>query len=138
MKLLTKNSDYAIRALIVLVKKKDAFLSARAIAKEQGVPYPFLRRILNTLIKNGLVESREGRQGGFKIKKAPAKISIITIINIFQGKVQLSDCMFRRKICSNRTRCVLRKEIKRIEKIVNHEFVNITIEKLSKKLEKGA
>ncbi|MFH1305162.1 MAG: Rrf2 family transcriptional regulator [Candidatus Omnitrophota bacterium] len=138
MKLLTKNSDYAIRALIVLANKKDSFLSARAIAKEQGVPYPFLRRILNELIKNGLVESREGRQGGFRIKKPAGKIGIVEVMNIFQGDIQLSECMFRKKLCRDRARCVLRKEIKRVEKIVKDEFGDITIEKLSKKLKKGA
>lgn len=60
MKVLTKNTDYAVRALISLGMKSGGWTSARAIADEQTIPYQFLRRILQELIRNGLVESKEG------------------------------------------------------------------------------
>ena len=132
MKLLTKNSDYAVRALIVLAGNKTTFLSAREIAKQQDIPYQFLRRILQKLIRKKLVVSKEGGSGGFKINANPKDMSIVDIIRIFQGNVQLAECMFRRKICTNRSTCVLRKEIKRVEKIVEKEFSGITLARLLK------
>ncbi len=133
MKLLTKNSDYAVRALIVLAGNKTTFLSAREIAKQQDIPYQFLRRILQKLIRKKLVVSKEGGSGGFKINANPKDMSIVDIIRIFQGNVQLAECMFRREICTNRPTCVLRKEIKRVEKIVEKEFSGITLARLLKK-----
>ena len=133
MKLLTKNTDYAIRALLVLAKERDSYLSARDISKIQGIPYQFLRRILQKLIKNGLVKSREGGGGGFKINKNPNAIGVIDIIRIFQGNIQFAECMFRKQLCGNRATCVLRKEIKRIEKLVQREFKGIAISKLLKR-----
>ena len=53
MKVLTKNTDYAIRALMVLAKDRNNFLSAKKISIGQNIPYQFLRRILQGLIKNG-------------------------------------------------------------------------------------
>ena len=132
MKLLTKNSDYAIRALAVLADNKERFVSAREISEKQNIPYQFLRRILRRLILNKLVVSREGGRGGFKINADPKKASIIDVIKIFQGNLQLSDCMFRRKICRNRPHCVLRREIKRVEQIVAKEFEGITLARLLK------
>jgi Rrf2 family protein len=130
MKLLTKNTDYVVRALIVLAMKKEVFVSAREIAKVQNIPYQFLRQILQKLIKEKFVEAKEGVGGGVHLIKDPAKISVLELIEIFQGNVELSDCMFRKKICPNRKTCVLRPEIKNIEKMVIEEFKKITISKL--------
>ncbi|MFH1877187.1 MAG: Rrf2 family transcriptional regulator [Candidatus Omnitrophota bacterium] len=131
MKLLTKNTDYAVRALITLAGAGDEFISARDVARGQNMPYQFIRKILGILIKEGLVESREGGKGGFKLKARPKDIKVTDIINIFQGKIQLSECIFRKRICENREKCVLRKEIRRIEDIVGKEFSKVTIAKLA-------
>jgi Rrf2 family protein len=134
MKLLTKNTDYAIQALLVLAKNKDKYLSARDISEQQKIPYQFLRRILSELIKHKLVTSKEGGGGGFKLLKEPRQIPIEKVMNIFQGVVQFSECMFRNKICSNRETCVLRSEITRIESIAIKEFSSITIDALLRRM----
>ncbi len=130
MKVLNKATDYAVRALISLGMKPDGWVSAKVISDEQTIPYQFLRRILQELIRGGLVESKEGAGGGVKLAKAPGEIGIADVIEIFQGKVQLSECMFRKQLCSNRANCVLRHEIMRIERMVNSEFSMVTIGKL--------
>lgn len=135
MKVLTKNTDYAIRALLVLGAHEGEYVSARKISEEQDIPYQFLRRILQELCRNGLVTTREGARGGVKLDREPGSIKVKEIIEIFQGKVELSECMFRKQLCSNRASCVLRHEIMRIEQIVNREFERITIGKLLDDLE---
>jgi len=135
LKLLTKQSDYAIRALIELARTQEDYLSSREISRKQNIPYQFLRRILGDLIKSGMVESREGAGGGMKLAGDPHGIKITEVLEIFQGGIELSDCMFRKKICENRKTCVLRKEIKRIEQVVIDEFSRITIGSLTDKIE---
>lgn len=130
MKLLTKNTDYAVRALLALSRNGESFHSAKEIADDQDIPHEYLRKIFQRLIKEGLVESKSGGQGGVRLKIAPDKIKIADVIMIFQGSLQLSECMFRKKICPNRARCVLRKNIQRIEKLVTKEFGNMTIQSL--------
>ncbi|MDP8253250.1 MAG: Rrf2 family transcriptional regulator [Candidatus Kaelpia aquatica] len=136
MKLLTKHTDYAIRALLELAENKDEFISVRQIAEKQRIPYQFLRQILQKLIKNKLVISKKGAGGGFMIDKDPNLMSIVDIIVIFQGNIQLSDCMFRSKLCVNRSSCVLRRQINRVEKLVAKEFEAVTISHLLKDLKK--
>ena len=134
MKFLTKNTDYAVRAILGLAGNPTVFVSSREIADKQKIPYQFLRGILQVLIKNGFVESKEGAGGGVRILKDAAEIKIIDLIKLFQGEIELSECMFRQKICENRNTCVLRSEIKRIEEMVNKEFGDLTIQKLLEKL----
>jgi Rrf2 family protein len=133
MKLINKNVDYAARALLVMSKTGGAFISARDIAAAQKIPYHFLRRVLQPLIKNGIVASVEGTKGGFKLLVHPAKLSILKLISIYNGKFQLSECMFRGKPCSNRRTCVLRKEVVKIENDFAERLGKLTISKLLQK-----
>ncbi len=136
MKVLTKNSDYATRALLYLGAREGEYVSAKRISAEQKIPYQFLRRILQELSRHGLVSTKEGAQGGVAINRDPDSIVMREIIEIFQGRVELSECMFRKQICSNRANCVLRHEILRIEQMVNQEFGRITIGKMLRDLER--
>ena len=135
MKLLTKETDYAIRAIMNLAGRGDGLVPSRDVSRQEGIPLQFLRRILQRLIKAGLMESREGANGGVALKSDPGSIKIADIIRLFQGNIQLTECMFRRKICSNRKTCVLRKRIKKIENMVTREFQDMTIKDLLRDLE---
>lgn len=127
MKLITMHTDYAARALLALARNGDQYLSARRIAERENIPYQFLRRIMGDLINSELIESREGAGGGFRLTADPDAIRIVDLIKIFQGDLSLLECLVRGNPCSNRNTCVLRYEIKRIEKIVRDEFEAITI-----------
>ncbi|HED30845.1 MAG TPA: Rrf2 family transcriptional regulator [Prosthecochloris aestuarii] len=127
MQVLTKHNDYAIRALLELAARPGEYLSARRIADAQQIPYQFLRGILQELVRGGLVGSKEGARGGVKLQRKPEDISLREVIELFQGKVELSECMFRKQLCANRSKCVLRHQIMKIEQVVSREFDRITI-----------
>lgn len=137
MKLITKETDYAIRALMCLALNNSRYRSAREISDKDGIPYQFLRRIFNALSERGIVMTKEGKEGGVKLKVKTSQIRVADIMKIFQGDLQLSACMFRGNICSNRRTCVLRKRIRSIEKVVDKEFKDITIASLVSDVEKG-
>jgi Rrf2 family protein len=130
MKLLTKESDYAARALLYLAQHRDAYVSTRAIARSEEIPEYFLKRIIQTLIKEGLLDAREGAAGGVSLVRDPATIRISDIIALFQGGIQLSECMFRKKMCPNRARCVLRKRVLAAQAKLEREFRKITVQTL--------
>ncbi|MBN2484036.1 MAG: Rrf2 family transcriptional regulator [Candidatus Omnitrophica bacterium] len=134
MKLITKNTDYAVRALLVLGGHPQEYISARQVALEQLIPYQYVRKLLRKLMHYDLVVSRDGAGGGFTLKSSPSKIKLADIIRIFQGDIQLSECMFRKKICPQRSRCVLRTHIMSIERLVEKEFNGITLESMLKEL----
>ncbi len=127
MKLLTKDTDYAVRAIVHLARNTGAYRSSREIALAEGIPLQFLRAILQRLRKAGLVVSREGAAGGVKLDARPEDITVSDIIKIFQGEIRLSECMFRKRLCAHRSTCILRARIKAIEQMVNREFEKVTV-----------
>ena len=133
VKLITKNTDYAIRALMTIALDRKRFFSAKEIADIQDIPYHYLRRILQILTKNTLIESREGAGGGVKLLASPSRIHVSDLITIFQGDADPGECLVKGRICSNHQTCVLRHEIKRIERMIQNQFGKITIQTLLKK-----
>lgn len=114
MKLITRNTDYALRALCYMSKQRDV-VAVDELVKKLGVPRPFMRKILQRLNKEKILESYKGQGGGFKLKIPPAKIFIIKIMRIFQGQVGLNGCFLKKDICPDKNKCVLRKKIHAIE-----------------------
>jgi len=127
MRLITKETDYAIRAMMQLARQPGTFVSSAEMAATEKIPLQFLRRILQRLLKAGLITSREGVAGGVSLRERPERIQMLDIMKVFQGQVELSECMFRRQICANRGTCVLRKRIQSIEKKLTDEFAGISI-----------
>jgi len=131
MKLITKDTDYAIRALMYLGRNIDKFIPSSEISSSERIPKHFLRTILQKLIKAGILVSREGSSGGVMLNKKSEEVCIIDVINIFQGRVQVSDCMFRNKVCPERAKCVIKSKIAAIESRLIKEFESITIHALN-------
>ena len=126
MKVITKHTDYALRALLCLAGR-DGFVSARAIAGKSKTPLRLTRRLLQEMVSGGILESREGTQGGVRLARSPEKISLLDILALFQKRLELSECRFRGKPCPNRARCIVRPHLQRIEKQLAGEFKKITL-----------
>ena len=131
MKLITRNTDYAVRALCYIAKQRSGSVSAGEMVAALHIPRPFLRKILQILRGEGLLRSSKGQGGGFTLSRPAAKILITDLIRIFQSTIQLNECVFKKKICPNRSTCVLKKEIDAIEKDVLERLHKITIASLA-------
>jgi len=133
VKLITRNTDYAVRALCCIVEQKQEVISVDRLVKSLDMPRPFLRKILQTLTKAGLLNSSKGKGGGFTLTLSPGKITLTEVMNIFQGPVRLNECKFKKNDCPYINDCLLKKKIDEIEKEVIAKLKAITIESIIKK-----
>ena len=133
MKLITRNTDYAIRALCCIAEQKQEVISADQLVKSLDMPRPFLRKILQILNKEGLLNSTKGKGGGFALAVSPGEITITDVMKIFQGPIRLNECKFKKSDCPYISDCLLRKKIVEIEKEVIAKLKAITIASIIKK-----
>lgn len=127
MKLITRDTDYAVRALCHIAGQKGAMVCASELVKKLNMPRPFLRKIMQRLTKASILTSYKGKNGGFFLKRKPDKIYLVDLITLFQGKLALSECFFKKKLCPNRPSCPLKNRISRIEDFVVKELGAISI-----------
>lgn len=134
MKLLTRDTDYAIRALSYIAKRKKEIVTVKQLCKSLKIPRPFLRKILQTLNKKKLLKSYKGKGGGFILSRAANRIFVIDLIRVFQGPVKLSEHIFKKGICPHIKTCILKRKLDAIEKYVIARLKAITITSLLKEL----
>jgi Rrf2 family protein len=134
MKLLTKDTDYAVRALSYIARQKTRIVTVKELCKSLKIPRPFLRKILQILNKKKLLKSYKGKGGGFMLSRAPSRIFVIDLIKIFQGPIKLNEHIFKKGICPHIRTCVLKTKLDRIEKDVIGKLETITIASLRREL----
>lgn len=132
VKLISRNTDYAIRAICYMAKERDKVISASELVNALKIPRPFLRKILQGLNKEGVLISNKGKGGGFRLGRPASKILLLDIMEVFQGPFRLNECMFKKEICPNRKSCWLKKKLGLIEDMVISELRTITIESILK------
>lgn len=132
MDLITRNTDYAIRALCYIVKSNKDKVSVKELVESLKMPRPFLRKVLQELNKKGILRSYKGKNGGFVLATRPEKIYIGKLIEIFQGPIKLQEHTFKKKICPEINSCVLKKKIDAMEKYTISRLNSLSIASLLK------
>lgn len=113
--MLTQRSRYALRALIFLARSGSvAPVPISVIAADQKLPRKFLEIILLELKNGGLVNSYRGKMGGYRLARAPQKISFGEIIRLIEGPLALVPCVSvsayqRCPDCFEESTCAIRK-----------------------------
>jgi Rrf2 family protein len=132
MKLLNRDTDYAVKALLYITQNNPKRMSVSELVNALDIPRPFLRKILQILNREGVLNSFKGKGGGFVLAMPPEEILLTRLIDIFQKPVKLTECIFKEKICSDIGTCPLKKRIDALEQHVISELESITIESLLK------
>ena len=132
MKLITRDTDYAIRALCYIAKRKKSVLSVKELVRDLKIPQPFLRKILQHLNKSGLLKSYKGKGGGFELSQKPSMMFIFDIIRIFQGSLNCNEHIFKKSLCPHIKTCALKRKLDMIQKHIVSDLKSISIQSLIK------
>ncbi|BAC73469.1 MULTISPECIES: RrF2 family transcriptional regulator [Streptomyces] len=85
---ISARADYAVRAVLELaVREDDGPVKAEAIAAAQDIPHKFLEGILGDLRRGGLVASRRGGNGGYRLARAADTITVADVIRAVDGPI---------------------------------------------------
>ncbi len=100
MKILpTRRSDYGIRALVWMARAEDRSTTAAQIADEMEIPKGFLHQVLLGLRRAGIVASRTGRTGGYRLAKPAAEISVLEVMEALEGPIENGECAMKGGPC---------------------------------------
>jgi len=89
---LTKKADYGLALLSVLAQKgRSGRVSLKELA-ESGMPRAFMAKIAGSLVEAGILNSREGRGGGFSLNYEPREVQIKEALEAIEGEVEPVSC----------------------------------------------
>jgi Rrf2 family protein len=128
MDIIRKETDYAVRCLIRLAGLVPGSIeSVKQIATEAALPEPLLRKILQRLVKGGIVVSVKGRNGGVHLARGPHQITLHDIIEAVQGQVVVSRCTLPGACCDNMPGCRLHECIGQIQTKIESVLKETTV-----------
>jgi Rrf2 family protein len=93
LRTISKRTKYALRALYSLSRHYggEPVLIA-TLAQEERIPLKFLEAILLELKTHGIVDSRKGRHGGYRLDKPPGEVTIGSIVRVLEGPLAPLPC----------------------------------------------
>lgn len=100
-------TQYAIRALVHLVRAKSA--SVASIAEAQHIPYKYLEAIFGQLKNAGLLVSDRGRSGGYRLARAPESILMSEVLKVMEGDITPVTCLDDTSFCIVSETCLPRR-----------------------------
>lgn len=104
--LITRATEYAIRALLYLAKQpRGEIVFKKDICQTQDITPAFLTKILQPLIKLGIVGSQRGVGGGFFLIKEPGEITLLDVVKAEEGPLYLNQCLSREGSCERDVFC---------------------------------
>jgi len=95
---LSKKSDYGLLIISKLLGS-DEFISLSKLVEHTKLPLRFLARISAILAHNGVLASREGRVGGYKIGKRFSQMTVFDFLSIFETDMVMTGCQCDGKKC---------------------------------------
>lgn len=103
---ITRATEYAIRTILYLAQQpKNEIVLKKDICRTQNVTPAFLTKILQPLIKAGIVSSQRGVGGGFLLTKDPDDINLLDILQAEEGELKLNHCLLDEDACRRDKHC---------------------------------
>ena len=131
---INRQTDYAVRVVLALAKRGEATrLSSAAIQQEMLIPQSFMSRIVAQLAQAGLVLTFPGRDGGLSLPRPPAAMTLLEVVEAFEGKLLLSECLQAKgeDDCPFTGRCPVSPKWGRVQAAMAREMASISFADLA-------
>jgi Rrf2 family protein len=130
--------DYSLKALLMLAERYPSTqpLQVEAIATAQNIPENYLRRLLISLKRGGLVLSQKGPSGGYILARPPSRITMADVVELIEGDYVPVECLEdgANSPCRRDQACAMRDVWRQVRDQVNSILRSATLETLASNL----
>jgi len=126
--MLSGTAEYALRAVVYLARhQEDRPVRTGDLARELGVPKNYLSKVLNALVRGGVLRSSRGRLGGFQLAVPPAELPLIRVVSLFDAIGERRRCLLGRPECSDLHPCPMHQRWKATAERISSFFRETTV-----------
>jgi Rrf2 family protein len=138
-KMFSKTFGYALRAVaqIALPSNAGRKIGMPELAASLDIPQHFLAKIMQDMVRHGIVGSAKGPTGGFYAIERTAQIPILTILEITDGSMVFDTCALGIQHCNALTPCPLHHDFAACRNGMRAVFSTKTVGMLADEVEVG-
>jgi Rrf2 family protein len=129
---LSKKADYALMAMKHLALHGDrGSSSAREIAEQYDIPIELLAKVLQRLVRTGLLASTQGTRGGYTLNRPSKSISIADVIQAIDGPFTVTACSTEKHDCEQYSKCSVRDPLWQIRERIVAALDTVTLSEMA-------
>ena len=139
---LSKKADYALIAMKHLalnagqasLRSREAVAastSAREIAELYDIPIELLAKVLQRLVRTGLLVSTQGTRGGYTLSRSPKSISVADVIQAIDGPFTVTACSTENSDCEQYSKCSVRDPLWQIRERIVAALGTVTLSEMA-------
>jgi Rrf2 family protein len=129
---LSKKADYALMAMKHLALKSGASsTSAREIAEQYDIPLELMAKVLQRLVRTGLLVSTQGTRGGYTLSRPATTISVTDVIQAIDGPFTVTACSSENSDCEQYSKCSIRDPLWQIRERIVAALSTVTIAEIA-------
>ncbi len=134
--ILSNSSKYALKAVLYLTlhTTEDRKMQVREISENIEVPRAYTAKLLQALSKNGIISSSRGPKGGFYVSKDDRENSMMSVIDVIDGRKKMDACIIGLRDCDEDKPCPLHNLIANSRSHLHHVLETKTIAELANDL----
>jgi len=131
---LTKKADYGLIAVKHLAESgEQGSCSAKDIADAYAIPQAAMAKILQKLVKNGLLVSQHGINGGYALARSAKNISALEVIRAIDGPLFITSCGDEARGCYQSRKCTVREPLRKVNESIQQVLSRISIADMKEK-----
>jgi Rrf2 family protein len=130
---LSKKADYALIAMKHLARNTPGSQSssAREIAEQYDIPIELLAKVLQRLVRTGLLVSTQGTRGGYALSRAATSISVADVIQAIDGPLTVTACSTSNNECEQYSKCSIRDPLWQIRERIVAALGDVTLSEMA-------
>lgn len=90
--MISQSVEYALRAVVTIASRGGQACPSREIAEVTRVPGPYLSKLMQSMVKSGLLTAQRGPNGGFQLSHSPEDVSLLDIVNSLEPVQRITAC----------------------------------------------
>ena len=138
---LSLRGEYALRALLVLgLEYERPVVRIQEISQDQNIPKRFLEQILNDLKSAGIVQSKRGVSGGYRLARRPEEITLASVVRHIEGALAPVSCVserfYEKCSCPDESRCAVRSVMRDVREVLVTIMERLTVAEMCERSRK--
>jgi Rrf2 family iron-sulfur cluster assembly transcriptional regulator len=128
----SKSCEYGIHAALYIAqhRSENKNIGLKEVAIDQKIPIHFLSKVLQILVKNKILKSTRGINGGFSLSRKANEINLIDIIKAIDGMDIFDKCVIGLKDCSKDNPCAVHEQYIGIKESFMNILTSINLQSL--------
>jgi len=110
-------ASLALHSMVILAESPESLVTAKKAADELMVSEAHLSKVMQRLVKSGLIKSVRGPGGGFRLAKAAKDITLLAVYETIDGRLDEDECLLHMKVCS-RNQCIMGNVISEVNSMI--------------------